>query len=260
MFPEATVDAMPTIMVLSLIGIIYGALVAMVQPDAKRLVAYSSVAHMGFVMIGLFALNMQGLQGGMLQMVNHGLSTGALFICVGILYDRRHTRMIADFGGISKVMPVFATLFLIVTLSSIGLPGLNGFIGEFLSMLGAFQAHWIYGVVASIGVILAAVYMLWMFQRVMYGEITHEENEKLSDINTRELICLLPILFFIVWIGVYPGTFLEKMEPSIQHLLEQVEPVVEEHRPDHDFGMPGTEMSMEMNMNEAEAGDGHGEE
>jgi len=236
MFPTATMEAMPTIMVLSLIGIIYGALVAMVQPDAKKLVAYSSVAHMGFVMLGIFSLNMQGLQGGMLQMINHGLSTGALFLCVGVIYDRRHTRLIAEFGGLSKVMPKFAVIFMIVTLSSIGLPGLNGFIGEFMTMLGAFRVHWIYGAIATIGVILAAVYMLWMFQRIMYGEITNKENEKLTDLSGREMLSLLPILVFIVWIGVYPATFLEKMEPSIEHLLERIEPAVLEARPEHEFG------------------------
>jgi NADH-quinone oxidoreductase subunit M len=250
MFADATMEAMPVIMILSLVGIIYGALVAMVQPDVKRLVAFSSVAHMGFVMLGIFALNMQGLQGGMLQMINHGLSTGALFLCVGILYDRRHTRMIADFGGISSVMPVFATVFMVVTLSSIGLPGLNGFVGEFLAMVGAFQAHWVYGVVASIGVILAAVYMLWMFQRVMFGKITVEENANLKDMNVRELMCLLPMLVFIVWIGVYPQTFLEKMEPSLEHLLNKITPVVKEHRPDHDFGLKQTALTTEITIHE----------
>lgn len=252
MFPDATMQAMPTIMVLSLIGILYGALVAMVQPDAKRLVAYSSVAHMGFVMLGIFALNMQGLQGGMLQMINHGLSTGALFLCVGVLYDRRHTRLIADYGGVAQKMPRFATIFMVVTLSSIGLPGLNGFIGEFLTMLGAFQAHWVYGSVATLGVILAAVYMLWMFQRVMFGQITVKENENLKDINARELVCLLPLLVFIVWIGIYPGTFLEKTEPSINHLLEQVKPVIEKYRPEHDFGDSGITL-MNESTNTAES-------
>jgi NADH-quinone oxidoreductase subunit M len=227
MFPDAAVKAMPTIMVLSIVGIIYGALVAMVQPDIKKLVAYSSVAHMGFVMMGLFAMNMQGLQGGMLQMINHGLSTGALFLLVGVLYDRRHTRLIADYGGISKIMPVFAVIFMIVTFSSIGLPGLNGFVGEFLTMIGAFRMHWAYAAAAVPGVILAAVYMLWMFQRVMFGKIKHKENENLPDINLRELACLVPLLVFIVWIGVYPQTFLEKMEPSVEKLQGQMQPALE---------------------------------
>ena len=237
MFPDAAVKAMPTIMVLAVVGIIYGALVAMVQPDVKKLVAYSSVAHMGFVVMGLFAMNMQGLQGGMLQMVNHGLSTGGLFLLVGMLYDRRHTRQIADYGGISKVMPVFAVIFMIVTFSSIGLPGLNGFVGEFLTMIGAFRLHWAFAAAAVPGVILAAIYMLWMFQRVMFGKIKHPENEKLTDISLRELACLLPILVFIVWIGVYPQTFLEKMEPSLERLEGQIHPALIKVKPEAETGI-----------------------
>ncbi len=237
MFPDATLQALPTVMVLAIIGIIYAALVAMVQPDVKKMVAYSSVAHLGFVMLGIFSLNMQGLQGGMLQMVNHGLSTGALFLIVGVLYERRHTRLIADYGGIARVMPVFATIFMIITLSSIGLPGLNGFIGEFLTMLGAFRFSWIYGLVAVIGVVLAAVYMLWMLQRVMFGKINHEENRSLTDVNWRELAYLLPIVVMVVWIGVYPMTFLEKMEPSLHCLLKRIEKPLKEHYPDADIGV-----------------------
>ncbi|MBI3077268.1 MAG: NADH-quinone oxidoreductase subunit M, partial [Deltaproteobacteria bacterium] len=172
LFPVAAEALTPLIAVLALIGILYGALVAMVQPDVKSLVAYSSVSHLGFVVLGLFALNPQGLQGGLLQMLNHGLSTGALFLLVGILYERRHTRLIEEFGGLSRVMPAFAAAFLIVTLSSIGLPGLNGFVGEFLILLGAFRQNPTYGVLAALGVILSAIYMLWMFQRVMFGEVT----------------------------------------------------------------------------------------
>ena len=237
MFPDASLQAMPTIMVLAIIGIIYAALVAMVQPDVKKLVAYSSVAHLGFVMIGIFSFNIQGLQGGMLQMINHGLSTGALFLIVGVLYERRHTRLIADYGGISKVMPVFATIFMIITLSSIGLPGLNGFIGEFLTMLGAFRFDWIYGVAAVIGVVLAAVYMLWMLQRMIFGKITNEENRILPDVNWREIAYLLPILVFVVWIGVYPMTFLEKMEPSLESLLKRIEEPLQNYKPDADTGI-----------------------
>ena len=236
MFPDAVMQALPTVMVLAIIGIIYAALVAMVQPDVKKLVAYSSVAHLGFVMIGIFALNMQGLQGAMLQMVNHGLSTGALFLIVGVLYERRHTRLIADYGGISKSMPVFATVFMIVTLSSIGLPGLNGFVGEFLTMLGAFRLHWGYGVAAVLGVVLAAVYMLWMLQRMIFGKITNEENRSLPDVNWRELAYLLPILVFVVWIGVYPMTFLEKMEPSLERILQNYKERVQEINPDAVLG------------------------
>jgi NADH-quinone oxidoreductase subunit M len=237
MFPEATLQALPTVMVLAIIGIIYAALVAMVQPDVKKLVAYSSVAHLGFVMMGIFSLNMQGLQGGMLQMINHGLSTGALFLIVGVLYERRHTRLIADYGGIAKVMPVFATIFMIITLSSIGLPGLNGFIGEFLTLVGAFRFFWGYALVAVVGVVLAAVYMLWMLQRVIFGKITNEENNKLVDVNWREIAYLAPIVLFVVWIGVYPMTFLEKMEPSLQCLLRRIEQPLKAHYPQADIGV-----------------------
>ncbi|MBW1819809.1 MAG: NADH-quinone oxidoreductase subunit M, partial [Deltaproteobacteria bacterium] len=190
LFPETSIDFVPVISILAIIGIIYGALVAMVQVDVKRvqvdvkrLVAYSSVSHLGFVMLGLFTFNLQGIEGGIIQMINHGLSTGALFLLVGMLYERRHTRMIAEFGGLSRVMPIYATFFMIVTLSSIGLPGLNGFVGEFLILLGTFRTNVVYAVFAATGVILAAVYMLWMFQRVMFGEVTNPKNEGLSDMT-----------------------------------------------------------------------------
>ena len=224
LFPEGTVAFTPLISTLAVIGIIYGALVAMVQPDLKKLVAYSSVSHLGFVVLGLFALNSQGVQGGIIQMVNHGLSTGALFLLVGMIYERRHTRMIADFGGLAKCMPIFATIFLIVTLSSIGLPGLNGFVGEFMILLGSFISgafSKVYAVFAATGVILAAVYMLWMFQRVMFGKLDKPENQSLKDLNLREIIVLLPILLFIVWIGVYPKPFLSRIEKSVNHVLKQ---------------------------------------
>jgi NADH-quinone oxidoreductase subunit M len=221
LFPEASHNFVPLISILAIIGIIYGALVSMVQKDLKRLVAFSSVSHLGFVMLGLFALNMQGLQGGLIQMINHGLSTGALFLLVGMIYERRHTRMIADFGGLSKVMPVFATIFMIVTLSSIGLPGLNGFVGEFLILLGTFKSNVVYAVFAATGVIFAAVYMLWMFQRVMFGEVTHEENKNLKDLSLREVGVLIPVLILIFWIGLYPKTFLSKTETSIKHFLTE---------------------------------------
>jgi NADH-quinone oxidoreductase subunit M len=221
LFPVASHDFVPLISILAIIGIIYGALVSMVQKDLKRLVAFSSVSHLGFVMLGLFALNIQGVQGGLIQMINHGLSTGALFLIVGMIYERRHTRMIADFGGLSKVMPVFATFFMIVTLSSIGLPGLNGFVGEFLILIGTFKSNVVYAVFAATGVIFAAVYMLWMFQRVMFGEITKEENRNLKDLSLREIGVLVPILIFIFWIGLYPKTFLGKTEASVQHFLNE---------------------------------------
>ena len=221
LFPVASHDFVPLISILAIIGIIYGALVSMVQKDLKRLVAFSSVSHLGFVMLGLFALNMQGVQGGLIQMINHGLSTGALFLIVGMIYERRHTRMIADFGGLAKVMPVFAVFFMIVTLSSIGLPGLNGFVGEFLILVGTFKSNPVYAIFAASGVIFAAVYMLWMFQRVMFGEVTKEENKNLKDLSLREIGVLVPILILIVWIGVYPKTFLSKTETSINHFLTE---------------------------------------
>ena len=221
LFPVAAHDFVPLISILAIIGIIYGALVSMVQKDLKRLVAFSSVSHLGFVMLGLFALNVQGIQGGLIQMINHGLSTGALFLIVGMVYERRHTRMIEDFGGLSKVMPIFAVIFMIVTLSSIGLPGLNGFVGEFLILLGTFKSNVVYAVFAASGVIFAAVYMLWMFQRVMFGEVTKEENKNLKDLSIREIGILVPILVFIFWIGLYPKTFLDKTEPSIEHFLSE---------------------------------------
>jgi NADH-quinone oxidoreductase subunit M len=226
LFPEAFVSFVPVISFLSVVGIIYGALVAMVQADVKRLVAFSSVSHLGFVMLGLFTLNLQGMQGGILQMINHGLSTGALFLIVGMLYERRHTRMIAEFGGLSKVMPVYATLFMIVTLSSIGLPGLNGFVGEFLILLGAFRSpvtNVIFVVFAATGVILAAVYMLWMFQRVMFGEVTNPKNKNLPDLTKRELMVLIPVVIFIIWIGVYPKPFLKPMEATVNGMIKRVE-------------------------------------
>ena len=224
LFPQAAADATSWIVPLAVIGIIYGALVAMVQPDLKKLVAYSSVSHLGFVVLGLFSQSGTGIQGSVLQMINHGLSTGALFLLVGMIYERRHSRMIVDFGGLAKKMPVFATIFLIVTLSSIGLPGLNGFVGEFKILLGSFVgdafSKW-YVVFATSGVILAAVYMLWMYQRVMFGT-PDSTNASLPDLNPRELAVLLPILLFIVWIGVYPNTFLKPMEQSVNEIANEV--------------------------------------
>lgn len=222
LFPEASRAFIPVISWMAITGIVYGALVSMVQDDLKKLVAYSSVSHLGFVMLGVFAFNVQGLEGGIIQMVNHGISTGALFLVVGMLYERRHTRLIADFGGLTKQMPVFATLFLIITLSSIGLPGLNGFVGEFLILVGAFKSRILYASIATSGIILASVYMLWMFQRVMFQEITHEENKTLKDVNKREIVILIPIIVMIFWIGVYPNSFLRKMDFSVNHLLKQI--------------------------------------
>ncbi len=223
LFPEVLPTFIPYLAFLSVVGIIYASLVAMMQEDIKKLVAYSSVAHLGFVMLGVFALNLQGLAGGMIQMVNHGISTGALFIIVGMLYERRHTRLITEFGGVATKMPVFATIFMIITFSSIGLPGTNGFVGEFLALMGAFQGglRW-YAVFATSGVILAAVYMLWVYQRVMFGKVTNPANEKLKDLSTREVVVMLPLLLFVFWIGLYPNTFFEKMNPAMEQLLNQI--------------------------------------
>jgi len=226
LFPEASVEFVPLISVLAVIGIIYGAMVAMVQPDMKKLVAYSSVSHLGFVMLGLFALNMQGLQGGIIQMINHGLSTGGLFLLVGMMYDRTHTRMISDYGGIAKQVPVFAIFLMIVVLSSLGLPGLNGFIGEFLILFGAFQSgyiHWGYVVLATAGVILAAVYLLRWYQRFIFGEMTNKKNLELPDLSKREIAVLVPVVIMIIWIGVYPKIFLDKTEASVEQIIQRVE-------------------------------------
>lgn len=222
LFPDAALVLTPLIIALAVIGIIYGASVAMMQPDLKKLVAYSSVSHLGFVMLGLFALNIQGIQGGIYQMVSHGLSTGALFLLVGMLYDRRHTRMIADFGGLWHQLPVFSVLFLIVTFASIGLPGLNGFIGEFLILLGAFSVKPGWTTAAATGVILGAIYMLWMFRRVFFGPITHAENQKLSDLNRRELLILAPVIALIIIMGIYPQPFLSRMKPSVDVTLHRI--------------------------------------
>jgi len=223
LFPDALQTFIPLLATLSVIGIIYGSLVAMMQEDVKKLVAYSSVAHLGVVMIGVFAMNMQGMAGGMIQMINHGISTGALFLIVGFIYERRHTRLITEFGGLAHKMPIFATIFLIITLSSIGLPATNGFVGEFLALVGAFESglRW-YAVVATSGVILAAVYMLWMYQRVMFGTVTNAANENLKDLSAREIVVMMPLLVFVFWIGVYPNTFFDKMNPAIEQLLSQM--------------------------------------
>lgn len=222
LFPDASVEATSIIALLAVVGIIYGALMALVQTDIKKLVAYSSVSHLGFVMLGIFAFTRQGLDGAVIQMVNHGLSTGALFLLVGMIYDRRHTRLIDDFGGLAKVVPLFAAFFLVVVLSSIGLPGLNGFVGEFLVLLGAFRTLPTFAVIGALGVILAAVYMLWMYQRVMFGEVTHEENKHLLDLNIRELTVLVPVVLAIVWIGIYPQPFLKRLEVSTKAIVERV--------------------------------------
>jgi NADH-quinone oxidoreductase subunit M len=227
LFPDAAVKAAPWMALLAVIGIIYGAAVSYAQGDVKKLVAYSSVSHLGFVMLGLFALNPQGIQGGILQMINHGLSTGALFIIVGMIYERRHTRDMDAFGGLWKIMPVYGALTLIVALSSMGLPGLNGFVGEFTILLGAFGSKAIgtpwYAGLAAIGVILAAVYMLYMFQKMFLGPADKEENTKLKDLNWREIVTLIPLLVLIFWIGLYPKPFFALLSPAVDTLLAAVQ-------------------------------------
>jgi NADH-quinone oxidoreductase subunit M len=222
-FPDASLSFGPLVFALAVIGVIYGAWVSTVQPDMKKLVAYSSVSHLGFVMLGIFTLNQQGLVGAIIQMVNHGLSTGALFLMVGMIYERRHSRLIADFGGLWRVVPAFSALFLVVALSSLGLPGLNGFVGEFLILVGAFQRNAWLAAVATSGIIFAAVYLLWMYQRVIFGEVTHEENRRLRDLTPREWAVLVPVVALIVWIGVYPAAFTGKTEATVEALIMQVE-------------------------------------
>jgi NADH-quinone oxidoreductase subunit M len=219
LLPDAWQYFVPAIMVLAVIGILYGALVALVQPDIKKLVAYSSVSHLGFVMLGLAAGTVASTQGAILQMVNHGVSTGALFLLVGVVYERRHTRLISEYGGIAGVVPVYTGVFLLVTLSSIGLPGLNGFIGEFLILAGTWEVAPWFAVLAGLGIILGAVYMLWMFQRVFWNPLIHDANRELTDLNARELVSVLPLLVLIVWIGVYPTFFLSPMEAAVRALL-----------------------------------------
>ena len=227
LFPNASRWWALPIIVLAVIGIIYGALVAMVQPDVKRLVAYSSVSHMGFVVLGLFSFTELGMQGALYQMLNHGVSTGALFLFVGFIYERRHTRTISEFGGLATPMPWFSTLFVIASLSSIGLPFLNGFVGEFFILLGTWTSRavgrpWLVTMLAATGVIWAAVYMLWMLQRVLFGEITNQENAKLKDLNSRELGLILPLMFLMLFMGVYPRVFLDRSQPSVAAIRDRV--------------------------------------
>jgi NADH-quinone oxidoreductase subunit M len=227
LFPNAAKQFAPIMITLAIIGIIYGALVAMVQPDVKRLVAYSSVSHMGFVVLGLFSFTQQGMQGALYQMLNHGVSTGALFLFVGMIYERRHTRLISDFGGLARPMPWFSTFFVIASLSSIGLPFLNGFVGEFLIMLGTWtsliiQHTWIATMLAGTGVIWAAVYMLWMLQRVLFGTKTSEANARLADLNPREIALVVPLLALMLFMGVYPSPFLRRSQASIEAARQRI--------------------------------------
>jgi NADH-quinone oxidoreductase subunit M len=223
LFPEAAAYFAPLIAWLAVIAIVYGALVAMVQPDMKKLVAYSSVSHMGFVVLGIAAMNVQGVQGASFQMLAHGVSTGALFALVGMMSDRRHTRLISEYGGIKSVMPKLTAAFLVITLSSVGLPSMNGFIGEFLIMLGTFKWDPKYVVVAGLGVILSAVYMLWMFQRVFYGPVTNDHNKQLADLSLREWAIVGPLAAMAIFMGVFPNLFLKPMEPAVQRIVQRVQ-------------------------------------
>jgi NADH-quinone oxidoreductase subunit M len=222
LFPLAAREALPIIAVLATVGVVYGALVSMVQPDLKRLVAYSSVSHLGFVMLGMAALNTQGVEGSIYQMLNHGLSTGALFLAVGVIYERRHTRLIREFGGLWQQLPLYGAIFMIVMLSSVGLPGLNGFVGEFLILLGAFRTYPVPTIIAVSGVVLGAVYMLWMYQRVMFGPLNNPANRQLKDLSQREILVFVPILVMLFVMGLYPKPFLSRMEPSVQAYLARM--------------------------------------
>jgi NADH-quinone oxidoreductase subunit M len=225
LFPAAAMSpGMRTgIILLAVVGVIYGSLVAMVQPDFKKLVAYSSVAHLGMVMLGLFALTRESVQGAMMVMIGHGLSTGALFLLIGMIYERRHSRELAAYGGIAKVVPVFATLLTIVALSSIGLPGTNGFISEFLVMVGSFKTFPYMTTVSALGVILAAAYMLWAVQRIIYNPLDKKENEHLTDLNWREIALMVPVVAAILWLGIYPKPMLARMEAATTNFVQTVE-------------------------------------
>ncbi|HPW18228.1 MAG TPA: NADH-quinone oxidoreductase subunit M [Candidatus Aminicenantes bacterium] len=224
LLPDAARRYAPAMVVLALVSIVYGALVSLMQKDMKKLIAYSSVSHMGFVMLGLFVLTPLAAKGAVLQMVNHGLSTGALFLVVGVVYERRHTRLIADFGGLASRMPVYAAVFLVMALSSIGLPGLNGFIGEFMILMGTFPVSWLWTAVAATGIVLGAGYMLWLYQRVMFGPVVHPANESLKDLTVREFAAFLPLLVLVFWIGVFPKPFLDIIDKPVERIVRIVNP------------------------------------
>lgn len=223
LFPRAAVEAVPVMLTLSVIGIVYAALVAIRQRDAKRLIAYTSVSHLGFITMGIFAITTTGLVGGVAQMINHGLSTGALFILIGLLYERRHSRLISDYGGIQRQVPVLAGVFLFVALASAGLPGLNGFVGEMLTLFGTFVVHRWWAIVAATGMILGAIYLLWMYQRMFCGPLDKAENQKLHDMTPIELVVMVPIMVLILFLGIYPKPMLERIEPSAHDVVAQVE-------------------------------------
>jgi len=224
LFPNVMAASAGWIGVLAVVGIVYGALVAMVQPDMKKLVAYSSVSHLGFVMLGIASLNTPGVEGAVYQMLNHGVSTGALFFLVGVVYERRHTRLISEYGGLWKPLPIYAVCFLLIMLSSVGLPGLNGFVGEFLILLGGFRFDVALGSVAASGVVLGAAYMLWMYQRVIFGEVTNEKNLAMKDMSVRELVVIVPLILLAIGMGVYPKPFFDVMRASVATTIGRVPP------------------------------------
>jgi NADH-quinone oxidoreductase subunit M len=221
MFPTAARENAWWIIILAIIGIVYGAMVAMVQPNMKKLVAYSSVSHLGFVVLGIFSFTQMGLDGAVYQMLNHGISTGALFILVGFMYERRHSLAISDYGGVATAAPWLSTIFLITTLASIGLPLLNNFVGEFLVLQGAAQANFTWSIFAALGVILSACYMLWMYQRVFFGELTEETKHHMPDFNGREWACMIPLVVMMVWMGVFTRTFLPPVTEATSRILDQ---------------------------------------
>ncbi|HWW62367.1 MAG TPA: NADH-quinone oxidoreductase subunit M, partial [Thermoanaerobaculia bacterium] len=229
--PDGTKQLLPWVVALAIIGIVYGALVSLVQKDMKKLVAYSSVSHLGFVMLGMFALNPMGLSGSVLQMINHGISTGALFLLVGVVYERRHTRLIAEYGGLAKQMPMYATIFLIAALSSMGLPALNGFIGEFAILLGAANRSIVWASFAGLGIVLGAAYLLWLYQRVFWGPLDNPENQKLRDLNFRELATLVPLIILMVWIGIAPKVFFDTIDEPVKYIVRKVDPTYFDAKP-----------------------------
>ena len=224
LFPDACKKYMPLLIILALISIVYGALVSLMQKDMKKLIAYSSVSHMGFVMLGIFVFTPTALKGAVIQMINHGISTGALFLIVGVIYERRHTRLISEFGGLSSVMPVYAAVFMIITMSSIGLPALNGFIGEFMILMGTFSVNFVWAMVAATGIILGAGYMLWLYQRVMFGKLENPANQGLKDLNLREFATFLPLIIMAVWIGIAPKPFLNVLDKPVEKIVRIMNP------------------------------------
>jgi NADH-quinone oxidoreductase subunit M len=226
MFPEASHHFADFVQILALIGIVYGAIVALIQPDLKRLIAYSSVSHLGFVVLGIFAFTYQGMSGGVMQMVNHGLSTGGLFLCIGMLYERTHTRKLDEMGGLAKTMPMLSGVFLVVVLSSLGLPGLNNFIGEFLVVIGSFAANHVYGAIAASGALLAAIYLLWPFQRVFYGPL-NQAHAHHPDMNKREWAYMTPILASLLVVGLVPNLLLNKINPTTDKIVDQMQSSVQ---------------------------------